>query len=178
MRPATQAAAPSMAWDHRRMSDLATVAPAFVEMAHRIVWCVAATTGTDGAPNTRILHPIWEWDGETLRGWIATSPLSLKAKHLARTPIMSLTYWRPNHDTCTVRCRTAWDDTEAGREALWERFSSAPAPLGYVPSIIPAWTSPGAPAFGALELDPVAIRLMEGSKMADGEGLLLEWRAD
>jgi hypothetical protein len=93
-------------------------------------------------------------------------------------PIMSLTYWRPNHDTCTVRCGTAWDDTQAGREALWARFSQAPQPLGYVPSIIPAWTSPEAPAFGALELAPVAIRVMEGSRMAGGDGLLLEWRAD
>ena len=25
------------------MQDLATVAPAFIEMAHRIVWCTAAT---------------------------------------------------------------------------------------------------------------------------------------
>ena len=56
------------------MHSLDTVAPAFVEMAHRIVWCVAATTGADGGPRTRVLHPIWEWDGGTLTGWIATSP--------------------------------------------------------------------------------------------------------
>ena len=41
--------------------SLERVAPAFVEMAHRIVWCTVATTGLDGRPNTRILHPIWEW---------------------------------------------------------------------------------------------------------------------
>lgn len=72
--------------------DLTTVAPAFVEMAHRIVWCVAATTDTSGNPSTRVLHPVWEWDGEQLTGWIATSPLSPKAEHLARTPSVSLTY--------------------------------------------------------------------------------------
>jgi hypothetical protein len=160
------------------MDSLEIVAPAFVDMAHQIVWATAATVNGAGQPTTRILHPIWEWDGHALRGWIATSPLSLKAKHLAKMPIMSLTYWRPNHDTCTVRCRTAWDDTQAGRQELWARFSDAPAPLGYAPSIISAWTSPAAPAFGALELDPVAIRVMEGSNMAGGEGLLLEWRAD
>jgi hypothetical protein len=60
---------------------------------------------------------------------------------------------------------------------LWERFSEAPRPLGYVPSIIPAWTSPAAPAFGALELEPIAIRLLEGSRMLGGDGLLLEWGA-
>ncbi len=130
-----------------------------------------------GEPVTRILHPIWEWDGDTLRGWIATSPLSPKAKHLERLPRLSLTYWRPNHDTCTVRCRTTWNDSEAGRQALWQRFSEAPAPLGYVPSIIPGWDSPSAPAFGALELEPTSISLLEGSKMMGGEGLLLDWRA-
>ena len=35
------------------MTDLATVAPAFVEMAHRIVWCTVATTGADGRPAPR-----------------------------------------------------------------------------------------------------------------------------
>ena len=56
------------------------------------------------------------------------------------------------------------------RQALWARFSETPEPLGYVPSIIPPWTSPSVPAFGALELDPVAIRVLAGGKT-------LEWRA-
>ena len=50
------------------MDPLADVAPAFVEMAHRIVWCTVATTGADGRPHTRVLHPIWEWDGTALTG--------------------------------------------------------------------------------------------------------------
>ena len=52
----------------RPMDSLADVAPAFVEMAHRIVWCTVATTGADGHPHTRVLHPIWEWDGTALDG--------------------------------------------------------------------------------------------------------------
>ena len=58
------------------MEPLEDVAPAFVEMAHRIVWCVAATTSASGQPATRVLHPVWEWDGTELTGWIATSPSS------------------------------------------------------------------------------------------------------
>ena len=46
-------------------------------LAHRIVWCTVATTGADGRPRTRVLHPIWEWDGTGLTGWIATSPVWL-----------------------------------------------------------------------------------------------------
>ena len=48
------------------MDDLAHVAPAFIEMAHRIVWCSAATVDTHGRPRSRILHPIWQWDGQQL----------------------------------------------------------------------------------------------------------------
>ena len=43
------------------MHALDTVAPAFVDMAHRIVWCTVATVDASGAPRTRVLHPVWEW---------------------------------------------------------------------------------------------------------------------
>jgi hypothetical protein len=39
------------------MSDLSSVAPAFVEMAHRIVWATVATVDSQGRPRSRILHP-------------------------------------------------------------------------------------------------------------------------
>ena len=45
---------------------LGTVAPAFVEMAHRIVWASVATVDRQGRPRSRILHPIWQWDGTEL----------------------------------------------------------------------------------------------------------------
>ena len=64
------------------MNPLSEVAPAFVEMAHRIVWASAATVTPEGRPFSRILHPIWEWDGQVLRGWIATGPTPLKRAHL------------------------------------------------------------------------------------------------
>src|SRR3954468_23225782 len=120
------------------MTDaLEIVAPAFVEMAHRIVWATAATVDTAGLPSTRILHPVWEWDGTSLVGWIATSPLSLKARHLAIEPAVSLTYWTPNQDTCTATCATAWELSPEEREAGWKRFAEAPAPVGYDPKIVP-----------------------------------------
>lgn len=159
------------------MTDtLEAVAPAFVEMAHRIVWATAATVDTAARPATRILHPVWEWDGATLTGWIATSPLSLKAKHLAATPSMSLTYWTTNHDTCTASCATAWELSDTEREAGWRRFAEAPASVGYDPAIIPGWDTPQSPGFGILRLEPTLLRVMEGSRMASGVGRLLQWR--
>jgi hypothetical protein len=160
------------------MADaLEDVAPVFVEMAHRIVWATAATVDSRGEPSTRILHPIWQWDGESLTGWVATSPRSPKARHLAATPRISFTYWHPNQDTCTVRCSTAWEDTPEQRAEGWRRFAEAPAPVGYDPSIIPQWPDPQAPEFGILRLEPTSLRLLEGTVMTSGAGRMLTWNA-
>ena len=159
------------------MDPLAEVAPAFVEMAHRIVWCTVATTGGDGRPRTRVLHPIWEWDGTTLTGWIATSPKSPKASEIADVPAVSLTYWSANHDTCSADCDAAFEESAQAREAGWNRFAEGPAPVGYDPSIIPQWTSSDAEAFGILCLTPHRLRVMDGTVMTGGTGRLLSWRA-
>ena len=159
------------------MNELAQIAPPFVAMAHRIVWATVATVDPSGRPATRILHPLWEWDGTTLTGWILTSPISPKAAHLAEQPVVSLTYWDATHDTCTATCATSWEDTPEQRRAGWDRFLQAPAPVGYDPSIIPVWPSPDAEAFGVLRLEPQRLRLMPGTVMLQGTGEVLTWRA-
>eukprot|EP01041_Mallomonas_annulata_P016572 gene16572-34524_t len=145
-------------------------------MAHRIVWCTAATVDPSGAPRTRVLHPIWEFDGDTLTGWIATSPASPKAADLAHESRLSITYWAPDHDTCTADCDTVWEHGVAERTAGWQRFANGPAPVGYDPSIIPGWTAPDSPSFGILRLEPVRLRVMPGSLMMAGVGELLTWK--
>ena len=157
------------------MHALETIAPAFVEMAHRIVWTAVATTDHLGQPRTRVLHPLWEWNGSTLTGWIATSPLSPKAAHLAATPAVSMTYWAPNQDTCTADCDTRWDDSSELRVEGWNRFKNGPAPVGYDPSLIPSWTAPDNPSFGVLRLSPRRLRIMPGSLMTSGTGELMTW---
>lgn len=87
--------------------ELNETAPAFVAVAHRIVWATVATVDPTGQPRTRVLHPVWEWDGEQLTGWIATSPLSPKARDLAHESRVSLTYWDPSQDVATADCDTA-----------------------------------------------------------------------
>ncbi len=81
------------------MTPLDQIAPAFIEMAHSIVWASAATVDANGHPRSRVLHPIWEWDGTDLLGWIATVPSPVKKAHLAVHPQMSLSYWAtyPRH---------------------------------------------------------------------------------
>jgi hypothetical protein len=159
------------------MNALEPVAQEFVTMAHRIVWATVATVDPTGQPRTRVLHPIWEWDGDTLTGWIATGPHSPKAAHLAHEPRISLTYWDPSHDTCSAECESAWLEGPDARAALWDRFLNAPEPVGYDPAIIPGWTSPAAPGFGALQLTPTRLRVFPGSLLLRGEGSLLTWSA-
>ncbi|MEP7114590.1 MAG: hypothetical protein ABI862_15090 [Ilumatobacteraceae bacterium] len=48
--------------------DLATVAPAFVEMAHRIVWWTLPTVDRHQRHAPACCTPIWEWDGDVLAG--------------------------------------------------------------------------------------------------------------
>ena len=55
------------------MSTLTKTAPAFVEVAHRIIWATVATVDRRGRPRTRLVHPMWEWNGERLVGWVEAS---------------------------------------------------------------------------------------------------------
>ena len=157
------------------MTDLATIAPPFIEMAHRIVWCTVATSTASGDVRTRILHPYWEFDGTHMTGWILTSPNSFKARALAENPRLSLTYWDATHDTCSAECAATWESSPEEREAGWERFAAAPPPVGYEPSIIPQWTSPQAEEFGVLRIEPTRLRVMPGSVMLRGTGEVLTW---
>lgn len=157
------------------MSDLGKVAQAFVEMAHRIVWCTAATVDTHGRPRSRILHPIWRWDGSRLEGWIATGPTPVKRAHLEKTPFVSLNYWAASHDSCTADCYTEWAFDDETRTMVWNLFKNAPPPVGYDPSIIPVWTSPTADAFAALRLAPARLRVFPGTVLLGGGGEVLSW---
>lgn len=159
------------------MTELGEIAPAFVEMAHRIVWCSVATVDSTNRPRTRVLHPLWEWDGEQLVGWVATSQTPVKTRDLNNSPYVSCSYWDPTHDTCQVEASTSWHLDDETRTRIWNLFVDAPAPVGYDPSIIPQWTSPIEEPFAVLRLDPVRLRLMEGSLMATGQGRLLTWQA-
>jgi len=161
------------------MTDpLTSVAPAFVEMAHSIVWCSAATVDGSGRPRSRILHPIWEWNGEQLVGWIATSPSPVKRAHLANAPAMSCSYWTPGQDTCEAAVTATWCVDAPTRERVWSLFENGPTPVGYDPRLIPGWESPASESFLALRLDPWFLRVFPGSVLLGGGGHVLVWRAE
>ena len=158
------------------VSDLATAAPAFVEMALRIVWATVATVDAEDRPRSRVLHPIWVWDGSELVGWIATGPTPTKRAHLARSPHVSVGYWQPTHDTCTAECRAEWAFDDETRTMVWDLFANGPEPVGYDPRIVPGWDSPTSPAYAALRLEPWRLRVFPGTVLLGGGGDVLTWR--
>lgn len=150
------------------MTTLAQIAPKFIAMAHQIVWCSAATVDKQGRPRSRVLHPIWEFDGEHLVGWIATSKTPLKMSNIAVSANMSCNYWASNQDTCVAECAASWVDDAATKHRVWDLFLNAPAPVGYDPSVIPVFENADAPAFNPLKLEPWRLRVMPGSSLANG----------
>ncbi len=159
-------------------TSLSEVAPAFVEMAHRIVWCSAATVDRANRPRSRVLHPIWEWKDGVLAGWVGTGPTATKRAHLEASAYVSCNYWAENHDTCVAECQAEWALDLPTRERIWNRFKSAPPPVGYDPAIIPGWDCPDSPAFAVLRLTPWRLRVMPGTVLLAGEGEVLGWTAD
>jgi general stress protein 26 len=141
----------------------ADVAEKFREITERIVWCTVATVDRQGRPRSRILHPVWE----DSVGWIATGRHSHKAKHLAKNPFVSLTYWDPQHEQSIVECRTAWADDLPTRNRIWELLKSRPEPVGYDPKLF--WSAPDDPSFGVLKLLPWRLEVWSLQAMARGE---------
>jgi hypothetical protein len=157
------------------MHDLATVAPAFVEMAHRIVWCSVATVDESGHPRSRILHPLWTWDGSTLVGHVGTMPTATKRAHLAAHPYASCSYWAPSHDHCIAECHAELVVDDETRTEVWNALKSAPPPVGYDPTIIEGWTSPTVPGFAVLVLRPWRLRVFPGTFLLGQGGDILTW---
>lgn len=158
------------------MHTLDSTAPAFVEMAHAIVWASVATVDANSRPRSRVLHPIWEWDGTDLFGWIATVPSPVKRAHLQANPYVSVNYWTPTQDTCSADCLVEWYTDDETRTAVWQKFADGPEPVGYDPYVIPQWSGgPTSDEFAALRLTPYRLRVMPGTVMTQGAGEVLTW---
>ncbi len=160
------------------MTSLDAIAPAFVDMAHRIVWCTVATLDGTGRPRTRVLHPLWEWDGERLTGWVATGPTPVKSAGIAETPHVSLTYWDATQDTCTAECEATWITDDDGRTALWRRFVDGAGARRLRPVDDPGLgqTRPHLHSPDGAST-PTDSGSSPGTLMLEGHGELLTWRA-
>jgi hypothetical protein len=158
------------------MAELQEVAPAFVAMAHEIVWCNVATVDAEGRPRSRVLHPIWEYADGELTGWVGTGPTPTKRAHISASPYVSCNYWSPSQDTCVAECHAEWAFEDATCERIWSMYTSTPPPLGYDPAIIPGWENAHSESFAVLKMTPWRLRVMPGSVLMSGTGDTLVWR--
>jgi general stress protein 26 len=130
-----------------------------------------ATVGLDGAPRTRILHPIWE----DSTGWIATTSNSYKIRQLQQEPTVSLTYWDQRQDNVHIEGVLTVVDDQGDRERIWDLFASTPPPLGSDPILF--WKGgKSAPSYALLRLDPTRIELTGLRQRSAGQPVLI-WRA-
>ena len=160
------------------VQSLATVAPAFVEMAHRIVWCIArhdrrrrAPTHPRAAPDLGVgrgrAHRLDPHVAALAEGGRSARDAGVVADVLGADP--GHVHGRLRRG---VRGRTATPAAPAGTAS-----PNGPAPVGYDPAIIPFWPNPDVPEFGVLRLTPTRLRVMPGTVMTAGAGELLTWRA-
>ena len=133
-------------------------AEAFIRMAHRIVWASVATVEPDGRPRTRILHPIWEWVGDELVGWIATVQDRAEGHGAGRAAggVGELLVAVARHLRRRVHRGVA--DDAVTRHRTWHLFADAPNRSATTRGSSPAGTAPTSPAFCVLRLEPYRLR--------------------
>ncbi|GAA3726794.1 pyridoxamine 5'-phosphate oxidase family protein [Salinactinospora qingdaonensis] len=160
--------------------SFADTAPAFAEMANRMVYATLTTVDRRGRPRARIVHTLWEWDGTSLVGWVGSMVTPMKQAHLRNNPYVSCNYWDgvEAYDTCVAECRAELLLDERSKREGWERFRSTPPPLGYDPAIIPGWDSPDSPTWGVMRLAPWFLRVFPGeyAKTNGQRGQVRTWR--
>lgn len=125
----------------------------FLERVNRMVWCSVATIDRQSPPRSRVLHPIWE--GST--GWVGSFPDSLKTKHLANNPYVSLGYVSDISKPVYADCVAGWEQDLLVTLRVWNLFAATPEPLGYDPTFI--FGAHDDPRFGVLKLTPWRIQL-------------------
>lgn len=153
------------------IADFSEIATDFLTLAHSRVLCSAATVDTQNRVRSRVLHPIWEAHAAGPVGWVATTTGSLKTKHLAHNPYMSLCYLNPQDPfkPLYVDCRGEWETDREVKARICHLFSDTPPPLGY--DLLGGLGSVDNPAYALLRLIPWRIEL------GDHHGDPRIWRA-
>jgi hypothetical protein len=88
---------------------------------------------------------------------VATRRGTLKARHLAHNPHVSLAYIADIAKPVYADCTAQWVDDLAERQRIWALFAAAAPPLGYDPA--PIFERPDHPDFGLLKFTPWRIEV-------------------
>lgn len=151
-----------------KTTSFAEISEQFIERVHQMVWCNVATVDGHGRPRSRVLHPIWEVVHGRPLGWIATGRHTLKAKHLAARPYLSIAYVADPLKPIYAECQAEWADDLATKDRIWNWFKETPPPLGYDNALF--WGTVENPDFGVLKLMPWRV------EMADLLGAGVVWQ--
>ncbi|MFN8053536.1 MAG: pyridoxamine 5'-phosphate oxidase family protein [Acidimicrobiales bacterium] len=121
-----------MATEACELNEVAEIARPIVE---RVVWATVTTVSPEGEPRSRLMHPVWWWDGPVPTAVVSARPTPIKVRHLAANSAVSCSYWDPAHDTVTIDAVARWIDA-ADRHDAWERVKAVPEPVGFDPAMI------------------------------------------
>ena len=150
------------------MASFDSIRETFEQRVSSVVWASVTTQDTKGRMRARILHPVWEFPDGKPQGWIATGRQTLKTKHLARNPMVAVSYWDPAHDTVIAQCRAEWCDDDATKRRIWQLLAETPPPVGYDPGLF-FRGGVSDPGYGVLRLTPTRIELWAGQDMLQGK---------
>ena len=142
----------------------------FNKRVSTIVWCVMTTEDRKGRLRSRIIHPIWL--GTT--GYVVTGRESLKAKHLARNPYASITYWSPQDGFIAADVNCTWEESIDEKRRIWQAFKDTPMPYGYDPEMLGAKADD--PGSGLLKLEPWRVELHSLAEVMQNKPATV-WRA-
>lgn len=135
-------------------ATFAEIQAEFLARVNQAVYCNMATIDRQNRPRSRVMHPVWE----DATGWIISWPQTLKAKHLAHNPNVSLAYLCHDvHKPVYVECRAEWVTDRAEQQRVWEYYQAVPPPLGFDPE--PHYGSIDHHQFGLLKLTPWRVEL-------------------
>lgn len=144
-----------------QVSSFSEIEKEFIDRVHTMVWCSMATLDTRNRLRSRIVHPIWE----NSSGWASARADSLKARHIAHNPHVSLAYIADISRPVYVDCKAEWEGDPGIKQHVWDLFRSSAPPLGFDLGNI--FKSVDDPDFGVLKFTPWRIDLFDIANSAN-----------
>ena len=136
------------------IADFSEIEEKFLDYVNNYVYCNLATVDSQNRPRSRIMHPVWERS----TGWVISWHKTLKFKHIANNPHVSLAYFCHdfNHPVY-VECKAEHETDRDEMWRVWEYFKVARKPMGFDPE--PQFGDIDHHQFGLLKLIPWRIEL-------------------
>ncbi|GAA2785764.1 MULTISPECIES: pyridoxamine 5'-phosphate oxidase family protein [Crossiella] len=128
----------------------------FLKVTSTVVLATVTTVDGNGAPRSRVLHPVWEVvDGRPV-GWIFTSRSPVKTKHLAGNPNVAVSYLSAIGEVVLAECVASWVEDGETKKHVYELINGRGD--GYDLRLF-GIDSPENPAFEVLRLDPSRVQV-------------------